>query len=216
MSETNGCESEPKRVKTTVPRWPLEKIISGGQSGADYAGLRAAIKLGLKTGGTVPPEFSNAKGKDSEHAKNLREWGLLELPGPINWRSAYVVRSIKNVEDADGTVAFKIKASRGTDGTIQQAVNGRWKTDEAFVVPEGEDVLILTQGNKPTIIIKNMSERAMTELVSFIMANEIKTLNVAGHTKRSKGDGLPEDWEEQVFNFLVEALLVEFNLIKSN
>ena len=42
----------------------IKKIISGGQSGADLAGLKAAIKLGIETGGFIPKNYRTENGSD--------------------------------------------------------------------------------------------------------------------------------------------------------
>jgi Circularly permutated YpsA SLOG family len=52
------------------------KIVSGGQTGADQAGLRAARAAGIETGGWAP------KGWDTEDgpAPWLEDFGLIECP----------------------------------------------------------------------------------------------------------------------------------------
>lgn len=85
----------------------LEKIISGGQTGADQAGLQAAVSLGLKTGGTAPPGFKT----DIGPLPNLGTiYGLVEgRPDP----HTYPRRTRQNVKDSDGTVWFGYVNSPG-------------------------------------------------------------------------------------------------------
>ena len=62
-------ESIDKKVKieqTKQHMFPLQKIISGGQTGADRGGLEAAEALGIETGGTVPLGFWTTDGKCPE------------------------------------------------------------------------------------------------------------------------------------------------------
>lgn len=72
----------------------LEKIISGGQTGADRAALDAAIERGLQAGGWVP------KGRLAEDgAIPARYTGLVET-----WSSDPAVRTVRNVDDSDATL----------------------------------------------------------------------------------------------------------------
>lgn len=91
---------------------PVTKIISGGQTGADQGGLRAGRLLGLKTGGTAPPNFMTDKGPN----KALSTFGLVE--GEHDPR-IYPKRTRKNVADSDGTVLFGNVASPGCRLTIK-------------------------------------------------------------------------------------------------
>ena len=76
----------------------LRRIISGGQTGADYGGLLAAEDLGLETGGTAPHGFWTEDGQNLE----LRDrFGLAECESP-----AIPARTVQNVTDADATVLF--------------------------------------------------------------------------------------------------------------
>ena len=54
--------------------FPLSKIISGGQTGADRAGLEVAKRLGYETGGTVPRGYKTSTGPDP----TLKEFGVVE------------------------------------------------------------------------------------------------------------------------------------------
>lgn len=51
--------------------WPIEKVVSGGQSGADIAGLIAAERLGIDSVGTWPNGFKMrfSNGKDVNHTQ---------------------------------------------------------------------------------------------------------------------------------------------------
>jgi hypothetical protein len=51
----------------------LRKIISGGQTGADRAGLDFAIEMGLEHGGYVP------RGRKAEDGRVAERYNLVEL-----------------------------------------------------------------------------------------------------------------------------------------
>ena len=75
----------------------LTKIISGGQTGADRAGLDAAKELGIATGGRCPKLFRTETGADP----SLKQYGLTETGS-----SDYSERTRLNVLESDGTVIF--------------------------------------------------------------------------------------------------------------
>ena len=54
-----------------------DKIISGGQTGADIGGLIGAKRAGIKTGGTAPRGYKTEKGPQIQSLKYL---GLVEHP----------------------------------------------------------------------------------------------------------------------------------------
>lgn len=64
--------------KTSQYNHTLKKVISGGQIGADRAGLEAAFKLGITTGGWAPMGFITYAGKDPELGS---KFNLKELSG---------------------------------------------------------------------------------------------------------------------------------------
>lgn len=89
----------------------LRKIISGGQTGVDQAGLYAAAELGLQTGGWMPRGFRTDVGPNPQLAKRF---GLKE-----NASYAYPPRTLLNVEEADGTFIFGNEGSPGCLLTIR-------------------------------------------------------------------------------------------------
>jgi hypothetical protein len=83
----------------------LTKIISGGQTGADQAGLYAGRDLGLKTGGCMPKGFRTQSGPNPELA---REFGLNEHSS-----SSYPPRTEVNIINSDATLIFGYIGSAG-------------------------------------------------------------------------------------------------------
>ena len=89
----------------------IEKIISGGQTGADQAGLDAAIELGIPHGGWTP------KGRKTEAGPLPAKYKLKEMG-----TTSYPKRTEKNILDSDGTVIFTFgKLTGGSELTKKLA-----------------------------------------------------------------------------------------------
>ncbi len=73
----------------------IQKLISGGQTGADRGGLDAALALGIPHGGGCP------KGRRAEDGKIPDKYKLVETAG-----RDYSRRTQDNVRDADATLVF--------------------------------------------------------------------------------------------------------------
>lgn len=89
----------------------LEQVISGGQTGADQAGLSAARQVGLKTGGYAPKGWLTDEGPQPEL---LKGYGLQETSS-----SKYAPRTAWNVQISDATLVFGDDLSPGSRLTIQ-------------------------------------------------------------------------------------------------
>lgn len=72
---------------------PVRKIVSGGQTGVDRAGLDAALALGLAAGGWCP------RGRRAEDGPVPERYPLTETTS-----AAYGVRTRLNVRDSDATL----------------------------------------------------------------------------------------------------------------
>jgi hypothetical protein len=118
----------------------LQKIISGGQTGADIAGLKFAKQIGISTGGSAPQNYLTESGSKPE-LKTL--YGLKEIQG------GYDDRTFQNVKDADGTVIFAEKMSDGSVLTIQFCIN----QNKPFMVnPSEEDFVQWLADNNTRIL----------------------------------------------------------------
>ncbi len=82
----------------------LNKVISGGQTGADRAGLECAKALGLATGGTAPKGYRTENGTDV----SLKDFGLTESVD-----TSYVPRTRANAKNSDVTLWFGKTTSPG-------------------------------------------------------------------------------------------------------
>ncbi len=88
----------------------IEKIISGGQTGADQGGLEAGKELGIPTGGTAPLGWKTERGPMPALLRDT--YNLVP-----NWSSGYPDRTRVNVLDSDGTVVFGDFYSPGSELT---------------------------------------------------------------------------------------------------
>lgn len=87
----------------------LKKIISGGQTGVDQAGLRQARLSGIPTGGTAPLGWMTETGP----APWLADYGLKQCTA-----RGYPPRTYENVKYSSGTVIFGDDKSPGSISTI--------------------------------------------------------------------------------------------------
>ena len=87
----------------------IQRMISGGQTGADRAALDWAITSGMPYGGWCP------LGRQAEDGVLAARYQLQETPS-----ATYAQRTEWNVRDADGTVIFSIVPEL-SDGTLLTA-----------------------------------------------------------------------------------------------
>lgn len=89
----------------------IERVISGGQTGADRASLDAALEVGVPHGGHCP------KGRRAEDGPIPPCYKLKETES-----SEYPPRTELNVENSDGTVVFTFgPPERGSSLTLRLA-----------------------------------------------------------------------------------------------
>jgi hypothetical protein len=177
------CIESPKKIKIEkkYETFPLTKIISGGQTGADFGALMAAEVLGIQTGGTAPQEFWTSDGKCPELGSRFKLVEL-SLKKPSTLSMMYVERSKKNVDNSDGTIAFRLHSSVGTDKTIGYCITKVWK------VQNFKNYKKLAY--RPLLVIENLSDKTnISKIRSFIKENKIKILNVCGHRENKDVSG---------------------------
>lgn len=134
------------------------KIISGGQTGADRAGITIAKDLGLSTGGWMPKGFL---AQDGFHPEFAEQFGIQVHSSP-----KYPPRTALNVKESDGTV--------------------RIATD--FYSPGEILTLKMIQQYKKPYFDVHPNVTKPEEFVKWLEENKIKILNVAGNSeKTSKG-----------------------------
>jgi len=110
--------------------WPLGKIISGGQTGADRAGLIAGWQLGYPTGGAVPRGCRTENGADRSL---VDQFGCHESVS-----SRYDVRTLDNIMASTGTVIFGQIAETGSSLTLNLCRT--WRPEKWLVNPTAEEL----------------------------------------------------------------------------
>lgn len=135
------------------------KIISGAQTGADRAGLDAAIAAGVPYGGKIPAGRRSEDGGVPEHYIELTV-----LP-----ERNYLVRTEANVEDSDATIVFtRGNPKSGSRRTIELA----WRHDKPCLHIDISSGTYLEHANMITNWLK---ELPLTQIV----------VNVAGSRESS-------------------------------
>lgn len=145
----------------------IGKIITGGQTGVDRAGLDVAINLNISYGGWCP------KGRIDELGIIPKKYrALKEISGDFKTeKENYDARTKRNIKDSDGTLIiipkFRLPSNMkdGTQLTISEAKNQ----------------------SKPLFIIKlfDSAEKNSESIVNWIKENQIKTLNIGGPRESS-------------------------------
>ncbi len=133
----------------------ITKIISGGQTGADIGGLRAAKILNLATGGWMPRNFLTEDGPKPEWAST---YGLLEHSS-----HRHTARTQSNVLACDGVFIIG-KPSAGSLLTRHYAEN--------YSKPYFQF---------PWTIEKGFTQLPDLHFAKWLLENKIKILNVAGN-----------------------------------
>jgi len=154
----------------------VTKIISGGQTGADIGGLRAAKQLGIATGGWMPKGWHTEAGPRPEYAA---EFGMKEYQV-----AGYPARTKANVLWADGTIVFG--TGRGSNLT-RSYCDMRGRPMYSVVRTEWREFVKFGGG--------------VTGFVSWLERYNVQILNVAGR-RESKAPGI----ERYVTEFLIRVL----------
>jgi hypothetical protein len=128
----------------------LKKIISGGQTGVDRAGLDAAINAGIPVGGYCP------KGRRAEDGVIPERYPLIELDSPESH-----CRTEMNVIKSDGTLI--INKGNLTEGT---------KLTNEFAVKYGKPRLIVQLYSDQVI--------QPEQVIRWINSHLINVINIAG------------------------------------
>jgi len=151
---------ETQSIPFTIEWYKIKvcKIISGGQTGADEAGLIAAKKLGLETGGWMPCGFRTLNGKKS-YFKD--KYNMLEHTSYY-----YPPRTFLNVKESDGTIRFATNFESSGEKCTLKAIQ---------------------QYKKPyfDVDLNKQEDQQIINLKSWLKCYSIKTLNVAGNSEQT-------------------------------
>lgn len=134
----------------------LKRIYSGGQTGADQAGLFVAHYLGIETSGWMPKGWITLTGPRPDLAEryNLKEHNS----------SKYPPRTYQNVKDADATIRFFIKEHSAGEVCTLKAIK---------------------QYNKLYFDVDFNNPPNPEKLSEFLWENKIISLNVAGNAEKT-------------------------------
>lgn len=150
----------------------LKKVISGGQTGADTAGLLGAKAVGIETGGHAPGGWKTERGSNPSLAK----LGLTQTAS-----SGYPERTELNVINSDATLIVAMdNSSVGTK--LTQSLCDKHKKR---VIGCG-----YFTGRKPDV------DTTANRIADWLHEQKIEVLNVAGN-RESKGPGI-QVWLTQV------------------
>lgn len=136
----------------------IRKIISGGQTGADIAGVTAAKTFGIETGGTLPKGFTTLEGKKPEY-KTL--FGMSEHE---SWQ--YPPRTEQNVRESDGTMRFAFDFNSPGELCTLKAIR---------------------KLGKPYFNIDLNLPFDYTKAMGWLEENKIEVLNIAGNSEKHVG-----------------------------
>jgi len=129
----------------------LEKIVTGGQTGAHQAAWRAARAFHVSTGGCMPTGFATEDGSCPEFAVRF---AAAELPADCDLDCTE-----KNVQDSDATLWF-----------------GQTTTSSAHAT-----VSACHKFGKPCMLIYPGASFEPSHVATWIMEKKLTTLNVAGN-----------------------------------
>jgi Circularly permutated YpsA SLOG family len=129
----------------------LEKIISGGETGADRAGWRAAKAFSIATGGWMPKGFLTEDGPRPEFAQH---YGAAEMP-----RGSGPARTERNVQDSDAALWFGETTTSAAQATVRAC----------------------HRFSKPCMPIYPGASFEPAHVAAWIAQNKVNTLNVAGN-----------------------------------
>lgn len=167
----------------------IECIISGGQTGADQAGLEAAIKLGIVTSGFAPKGYKTEAGACPWLGE---KYGLIQLDS-----SDYTERTECNVKMAHATVIF---GRRSAGSNLTEELCRKLGKPCAWVLWIPQESVSFP----PTVLPNNtfiIPRDKPLVLRSWITRNQYKILNIAGN-RESKNPGVGEFTQR----FLTRAL----------
>jgi hypothetical protein len=101
-------------------------VVSGGQTGADQAGWRAAQACGIETGGWMPLHFMTEDGPDSSFG---RLYGAKAMP-----TGDYAARTARNIRESDGTLWFGNTDTPGAKIGVPIATEKKQRSSRAAVL----------------------------------------------------------------------------------
>ena len=153
----------------------LELVMSGGQTGADQAGLRIAKQFGIPTGGWMPLDWQTGAGPRPDF-EQLYGMKCLHHGG-------YKERTEANVRLSNGTIRFAADFYSMGEKCTLNAIN---------------------DNNKPYMDIDINNPVSTTIVAKWIREKNIKKLNIAGNKQPAKPNARAFKITEFTEQFLTE------------
>jgi hypothetical protein len=151
-------------------------IISGGQTGADVAGLYVAKRFGIETGGMMPLGFKTLTGPRPDFAQ---KFGMTESSSP-----EYPPRTEWNVQNSDGTIRLACDfESAGEKCTLK----------------------FLKKHNKPYFDVQLDDPPSIEDFLRWMHSNQILTLNVAGNSEQTYAGAFTQSASFLMKSFLADG-----------
>ena len=134
----------------------IEKIVSGGQTGADQAAWHTARAFHVATGGWMPKGFLTDDGPRPEFAE---QFGAEEMP-----TEGAAAGTKRNVQDSDATFWFGETTTLAARTTVEACY----------------------RLGKPCMPVYPGASFEPSQVATWILENRIKILNVAGNSEREE------------------------------
>lgn len=139
----------------------IDKVISGGQTGADIGGLKAARSAGIDTGGFIPKGYRTL---DGPHPEYETAYNLVEIEA-----SSYSERTRLNVVQSDCTIRFAYDFSSPGEVCTAKYIRQYAKPNLSIgtdTLEDHEDLLSELNG-----------------VVDWLKENDFKVINIAGNAE---------------------------------
>lgn len=175
----------------------LERVISGGQTGADQAGLYSAEACRFKTGGHAPKGYRTLAGNNPTMLRD--HFGLEETV-----QKNYQYRTALNVQNSDATIRLASNFQSPGELCTLCAIT-------KFKKPYFDVDLRPLMHNKMQYLSGRADRNAYIQekadaLLSFLITNQVITLNIAGNADRYPACGFGDH-----FYSASEVLIELFN-----
>lgn len=146
----------------------IQGVISGGQIGADIAGLRAAKRAGIPTGGYAAEGYKTLRGPNLD---------LRDIYGLIDTGAGYAHRTEMNVRGSDGTIRFATNWDSAGERCTHKAL---LKHDKPFFDVTLR-VLFRPDAQGPGWVGVEDDQMKPAFARMWLLKHNIQTLNVAGN-----------------------------------
>lgn len=179
----------------------LERVISGGQTGADQAGLYSAEACRFKTGGHAPKGYRTLAGNNPTMLRD--HFGLEETV-----QENYQYRTALNVQNSDATIRLASDFQSPGELCTLRAIT-------KFKKPYFDIDLRPLMRNKMQYLSGRADRNAYIQkttdaILAFLIDHQVVTLNIAGNADRNSTGGFGEH-----FHSASEVLIDLFTKVRN-